>query len=207
MVLIRWQLTFYKDGLKSVLHNFKASRPILERQLKFGQGTLTKLVNDGLITRNEFQLVMRTRHDTRRIPIFMLVFIVCGEMTPFVVLSIPNIVPWTCRIPKQIESQRKKQEKRRAEAYENAPKTLGAPIKSLKDLNRKQLLFTSSVLGLHSTKWPSGFFLPPDWVLRRRIHKHTEYLALDDTLLERFGGPSLLFGGEELLMACTDRGM
>lgn len=88
----------------------------------------------------------------------------------------------------------------------NAQELLGAG-KTAKSLNKEELLHVGNVLGLHSPKWPAVLSLPPTWWLRYRVRRHMEYLELDDTLLERGGGPTALNGGEELKMAVVERGM
>ncbi|KAI5790726.1 hypothetical protein DFH27DRAFT_571089, partial [Peziza echinospora] len=184
-------LSFYKTGLKAVYTNFKASRPIQDRADKEGGSTLTGLVEQDKITRAEFQTIMRARHDNRRIPIFALLFVVCGEFTPFVVVLFSDIVPYTCRIPSQILEDRQQVERRRHNSLKNSPPT-PSTSDTPQTLTRNQLLHISSSLGLHSRKWhsllPATPFTPPTPLIRHKIKKHLEYVNLDDTLLEKLGG-------------------
>lgn len=78
---------------------------------------------------------------------------------------------------------------------------------TVEGLDKKELLHVSHVLGLHSPKWPAALSLPPAGWLRFRVRRQMEYLELDDTLLERGGGPKELDTGEELKMAVVERGM
>ncbi|CAZ83678.1 unnamed protein product [Tuber melanosporum] len=204
-------LGFYKSGLKNVYKNFIATRPIQSRIDE--KGSITDLVGAGGITRREFQLVMRSRHDSRRIPIFGLVFIIFGEMSPFVLPFISGIVPFNCRIPRQIHRDRTKLEERRAATFRNLPRgrdllELAREKRSVRDLTSNEVLHCSTVLGLHSGKWPSVLypFLPPMMWLRFKLWRRLMYLELDDTLLARGGGPGMLDSGEELKMAAVDRG-
>ncbi|RPA77150.1 hypothetical protein BJ508DRAFT_417242 [Ascobolus immersus RN42] len=200
-------LAFYKDGLKNVWKNFHAARPIRTRQIKQGKGTLTKLVEDHAINRSEFQLLLRSKHDNRRIPFFLILFIVCGEMTPFVVLLMPKSTPMTCWVPKQLEKMRKKTTQQRRQAWSSRPENFPVgPSISPNILSRPQLLHCSNVLGLHSTMWPQNY-LPPTFWLRHSLNKHLEYLNLDDELMVRSGGSDGLFTGEELNMAAEQRGI
>lgn len=203
------QLSFYKTGVKNVYYNFIATRPIQDRIDK--AGSITALVDARQISRSEFQLVMRSRHDNRRIPVFLIAFLVFGEFSPLILPFISSAVPWNCRIPSQLQGDREKQERRRSDAFAklagvNAREVLGAG-KTAEGLNKEELLHVSNVLGLHSPKWPVALSLPPTWWLRFRVQRRVEYLELDDTLLERGGGPKALDAGEELKMAVVERGM
>ncbi|PWW74962.1 hypothetical protein C7212DRAFT_358765 [Tuber magnatum] len=204
-------LVFYKTGLKNVYKNFIATRPIQSRIDK--KGSITDLVEAGEITRREFQLVMRNRHDSRRIPVFGLIFMVFGELSPFVLPFISGIVPFNCRIPRQIHGDRTKLEERRAASFRNLPKSrdlleLAREKRSVRDLTSNEVLHCSTVLGLHSAKWPLVLypFLPPTMWLRFKLWRRLMYLDLDDILLARGGGPGMLDSGEELKMAAVDRG-
>lgn len=154
---------------------------------------------------------MRSRHDTRRIPVFAIVFLIFGEFSPLVLPFVSSIVPWNCRIPSQLQGDREKQEQRRKDAFAkltgvDAQEVLGV-VKTAESLNKEELLHVSNVLGLHSPKWPAALSLPPAGWLRFRVRRQMEYLELDDTLLERGGGPTALDAGEELKMAVVERGM
>lgn len=151
---------------------------------------------------------MRSRHDTRRIPVFAIVFLVFGEFSPLVLPFVSSIVPWNCRIPSQLQGDREKQELRRKDAF---AKLVGVNVrdagKTVEGLDKGELLHVSNVLGLHSPKWPAALSLPPTVWLRFKVRRQVEYLELDDTLLERGGGPTALDTGEELKMAVVERGM
>lgn len=127
-------LTFYKTGLKNIYLNQRlvwslndasgvprsgadAARPPRVRAV-------------GTTTRSTFLLRRRTAHDVRRLPVFALILLCAGELTPFLVLALPSIVPLTCRIPRQVTSLRRKTEARRAAAFarlEAAHGTVGQP--------------------------------------------------------------------------------
>ncbi|KAK7888095.1 hypothetical protein LTR67_008972 [Exophiala xenobiotica] len=54
------------------------------------------------VTRRDYQLALRTRHDLYKLVPFSLVFAICGEFTPLVILAIGSAaVPYPCRIPAQ----------------------------------------------------------------------------------------------------------
>ncbi|PGH10919.1 hypothetical protein AJ79_05164 [Helicocarpus griseus UAMH5409] len=118
-------LTFYKTGLKNVYNNYRAALPLRRR---LGLPILlptsppppsysAKHVNNAAllkayanqVTRAEFQLIRRAAYDVRRMIPFSLILLICGEMTPFVVLALGNrVTPVTCRVPKQVEKERVK---------------------------------------------------------------------------------------------------
>lgn len=137
-----------------------------------------------------------------------------GEFSPFVLPFISGVVPFNCRIPRQIQGDRTKLEERRAASFQNLPKgrnlsELAREKRSVKDLTSNEVLHCSTVLGLHSGKWPSALypFLPPTMWLRFKLWRRLMYLDLDDILLARGGGPRMLDSGEELKMAAVDRGL
>ncbi len=117
-------------------------------------------------------------------------------------------MPWTCRIPKQIHSDRSKLETRRAISFRNL--TLPPPTTpGVKDLQRMQLLHISWSLGLSSKMWDwLGGTLPglPTWILRNKVNMRVQYLNLDDVLIKRAGGVAGM-EEEEIKMACVDRGI
>ncbi|PGH34454.1 hypothetical protein GX50_02722 [[Emmonsia] crescens] len=118
-------LSFYKTGLKNVYYNYRAALP-LRRRLGLSVILPTsppppvyavKHINNAAIlrqyadrvSRSEFQLIRRSAYDVRRMMPFSLILLLCGEMTPFVVLALGNLVtPFTCRVPRQVEKERVK---------------------------------------------------------------------------------------------------
>jgi hypothetical protein len=129
---------------------------------------------------------------------------ICGEFTPVVVIALSGVVPWTCRIPKQIESDRRKLEKRRSisfrELTSEPPTQAGA-----ENLGRAQLLHISRSLGLSSGLWDWIGGLPTG-LLRRKVGRRVEYLELDDDLIRKAGGVNDM-ASEEVKMALVERGV
>ncbi|KAK3950764.1 hypothetical protein QBC32DRAFT_240837 [Pseudoneurospora amorphoporcata] len=118
-------VTFYKTGLRQVVTNFKLLRAVG----KGGEGPIARSENpitdadciDGYLrfrTRGSLLLYKRMKHDLNKLPVFALLLLVCGEFTPFVVLAVPTIVPYTCRIPKQVDKILKRIEEKRAAALD-----------------------------------------------------------------------------------------
>ncbi|EEQ90268.1 hypothetical protein RJZ56_005001 [Blastomyces dermatitidis] len=118
-------LSFYKTGLKNVYYNYRAALPLRSR---LGLSLLlptsppptvyaVKHINNAAmlrmyakkVSRSEFQLIRRAAYDVRRMIPFSLILLLCGEMTPFVVLALGSVVtPFTCRVPRQVEKERVK---------------------------------------------------------------------------------------------------
>lgn len=203
-------IQFYKTGVKNIYTNYKLCQQIKSR-LSSSNTTLQQAVQNHGITRSEFQLLHRNKHDMKRVPIFALILLVCGEFTPLLVIALPAVVPWTCRIPRQIEKTRRKLEERRSESFRDLTSDLppnstpGNSIAGVENLDRFQSRHINASLGLSSKIW-EWVFGPPAILLRKRVTRKMEYLDMDDKLVRRAGG----FGGlseEELKMACVDRGI
>lgn len=117
---------------------------------------------------------------------------------------ISSIVPLTCRIPKQVESDRRKLEERRSVSFRNL--TLDPPTQQgVGTLERQQLVHISWSLGLSSKMWDLLDGLP-DPVLRRKVRRRVEYLEMDDKLIREWGGVKNM-EAEEVRMACVERGI
>jgi hypothetical protein len=199
---------FYKTGVKNIYYNFQAARPIqtlVDNKYKF---SLSAAVAANALTRSELQLLVRNWHDMKRVPAFALVLIICGEFTPLVVIALTGIVPWTCRIPKQIDSDRRTLEDRRSISFRNL--TVPPPEgKGVEGLERMQLLHISWSLGLSGKAWDwLGGQYPglPNFILRKRVQKRIEYLEMDDRLIVQGGGVGDM-EIEEVRMALVERGV
>lgn len=95
-------LTFYKTGFKNVWVNWKTMKQIKKRMGPCGLTTAACNPNNPKISYNEYELVLRTERDIRKLLPFGLVFVVCGEFTPLVIVALgSSVVPGTCVIPKQ----------------------------------------------------------------------------------------------------------
>jgi hypothetical protein len=199
-------LAFYKHGGKAVFNNFLASRAIFRTISSKYNGSLIRAIDKGFLDRSNFQLLTRSRFDIKRLPIFALVFILCGEFTPLVVIALTDIVPYTCRIPRQIESDRTMLEKRREISFQNLEFDLPVGSVGVEELNRMQLLHISRSLGL--SIMDRGWFEDclPTSLLRRKVRKRGEYLNIDDKLILRCGGIEGM-NVEETRIALVERGI
>jgi hypothetical protein len=186
-----------------------ACRPIQAKLDTKYNGSLEKAIDAGFLDRSSFQLLTRSWFDVKRIPIFALVFLICGEFTPLVVVAVTSVVPYTCRIPKQIENDRKTLEKRRAISFRNLTAELPENNAGVDQLARMQLLHISWSLGLSSSAWDwLGGQLPglPNSILRRKVRRRVQYLEWDDKLIKKYGGVDGM-SVEEVRMALVERGV
>lgn len=197
-------LGFYKTGVKNIYTNFKLSRDIQHTIDAQHASSFSAAVVSASLTRSDLQLLVRNWHDIKRVPVFALVLMVCGEFTPLVVIALSGVVPWTCRIPKQIESDRRKLEQRRSMSFREL--TTEPPTQAgVENLGRTQLLHISRSLGLSSRIWDWVGGLPTG-LLRRKASKRVDYLELDDGLIRKAGGVSDMTS-EEVRMALVERGV
>lgn len=226
-------LGFYKTGLKNIYLNWRLLRSIdtasgLPQDLTPSSSSLsspssapnnTDLAHPpthrpvGTTTRSALVLRRRVRHDLRRLPLFGLLLLLCGELTPFVVLAAPGLVPFTCRIPRQVESLRRQTEERRRRSLvashdddnnttNNTPSTSPTSLTS----RARATAQLARALNLASPLW-DRLGLPDGAVAaaaRARVRRHLAFLEEDDALLRQAGGASAL-EPEEVLLACEDR--
>ncbi|KAK6520457.1 hypothetical protein TWF506_000711 [Arthrobotrys conoides] len=201
-------LSFYKTGLKNAAWvNPRLAGPVMSRW-RDDRG-YAGIVQNKWITRSDLQLLKRNQHDFRRIPLFAVLFTICGEFTPFVVALFSNIVPITCRIPSQIQSDRRWRENQIKASFEAfLPSTsINRPVEGLDKLTWKEKVHCSTVVGRHSGLWPSRILpLPFGFVLHKRLNRYEVYIATDDLLIAKGGGVMKL-SPPELEIACVDRGI
>lgn len=202
-------LTFYKTGVKAIWVNFKACRPIQSHINDKYKSSVSAAIEDGYLNREKFQLLQRNSFDLKRVPVFALVFLVFGEFTPLVVIGVPGIVPYVCRIPRQINGGRKKLEERRSISFRNLTEIPGPEAAKVEKLDRMQLLHTSWSLGLSSAIWDYlGGQLPglPTSILRKKVANRVTYLMNDDALIRNSGGVEEM-DTEEVRWALVERGV
>lgn len=231
---------FYKDGLKAVWNNHKAVSALKKRvaaELNARKPDLASPVSasnrwrsfrdeaarKGVVTRAEFQQLERNARDIGKLPLFGLLVLLLGEWLPLLVPFIPNRVPGTCRIPKQVNGMREKSEERRRWSFRSGVEepqagqvaveggkwrmTEAENVKEvLKNMTPVQLMHLSCVLNQHSRVWDRVQLAPPAGLLRRSVGARVQYLALDDLLLVQSGGPTGL-SSNELVIACEERGI
>ena len=198
-------LSFYKTGLKALLQNYRLLRSLNSR---IPRGVSPeRALKDDVLTRGEYLLIHRTKRDLWRIPAFGLVLMICGELTPLVVvfMGLSGAVPGNCQLPKQIVGAREKLEARRRESFRKGTAIeSGVDVSNLGNLPRPVLAHIGRSLGLYSSWW-DRLGVTPTLLLPHRVRKTLERLDADDLAL-RDGGVRYL-NDEELKIAMGDRGL
>ncbi|KAB5542683.1 hypothetical protein GE09DRAFT_1191963 [Coniochaeta sp. 2T2.1] len=200
-------LTFYKTGLRQIWTNTK-----LIRSLPPPSSSSPSEEEP----RSLLLLRKRNAHDLRRLPLFAVLLLICGEFTPFVVLLLPQIVPFTCRIPAQVRKLRSQAEERRAAARQEGrwrrESGMGAVDYTSRGEKTAQLVeevetpIVARILGLVGQGWDRIGWVPSG-LARRRVEGRWEFLLRDDEMIreDRDGVAGLV--GEEVELACLDRGI
>lgn len=201
---------FYKNGLKAIWTNYKLARALPNHVFSGGQAKIHRAVRDGLLSRADLQLIRRTRSDINRVPLFALIWLVCGEFTPLVVTFFTGAVPRTIWIPKQVQKAREDVEKRRAKSEDTRIAPLAGPRSNIEsvpeELQRKVLKSYAQSTGLYPEWWDR--WIPtviPTSLIKRRVYKRLRELEIDDFAIKRDGGVGKM-EGEEVRMACEERG-
>ncbi|KAL4805278.1 hypothetical protein BDV18DRAFT_160937 [Aspergillus unguis] len=231
----RAYVSFYKTGLKNVISNYRTSLPI-RRQLGVPAHLPTSLPPQIFLeksknsnsevqrSRSTFQLLHRAAFDVRRLIPFSLILIVFGELTPFLILAFGTaVVPYTCRIPRQLAKSRAQATDRKRRALSahsiaakgsSTPPELGskeelgilanfAGRKFAKEAQPEEILRACAVFGLAKTHSRPSFLV--NSVYRPRLRKFAEYLELDDKLIRDCGGVSAM-QRTEVRVAVDERG-
>ncbi|KAK4154408.1 hypothetical protein C8A00DRAFT_32837 [Chaetomidium leptoderma] len=185
-------LKFYKTGIKHIYTN---TRLLYSSSSTTNPDTLAHRPDPS--TRAHLHLRLRWRHDVRRLPLFALILVVCGEFTPLVVLALPGAVPLPCRIPRQVEKLLGRVEGRRREGRDEVGAAVAATTGGAVE---PSVVAWGKILGLPSHAWTPGF------VLASRVERRLRFLAVDDGLLVQSSGAKGLVA-EEVRLACADRGV
>ncbi|CAK7233201.1 hypothetical protein SBRCBS47491_008528 [Sporothrix bragantina] len=199
-------LSFYKTGLRYLVANTKQVRAMDANKDADSEGEGGKTWH---ATRADLLTRRRWGHDMRRLPLFGLLLLICGEFTPFVVLVFPHVVPYTCRIPKQVLQLRTKVEERRQAAFKEyevaieATKMAGSEQPS----DTANNLLISRSLGLVAPFWDRiGLLSAAPGIAHRAVERRLAFLTEDDALLREAGGAAAL-EPEEVFLASADRGL
>lgn len=194
-------LTFYKTGLKSIWNNRKEYNKIKARlgsytpedaALYGGQQVSNERAPERIptITRREYQLCLRTKHDIGKLIPFGMVFAICGEFTPLVILALgSSVVPYTCRIPKQVQHDRRWFVKRLQENAEDRLERLqnAEGENFMNPQHGTALAFLHGVSPIAEPPPIIGKLFYHFWVRPRLIRRGREILA-DTILIRREGG-------------------
>ncbi|EYE96270.1 uncharacterized protein EURHEDRAFT_411424 [Aspergillus ruber CBS 135680] len=234
VALGRAYLSFYKTGLKNVYHNYRTSLPMrkglgLPVYLPVSPPPKSKTIafknaveKTGL-SRSNFQLIRRAAYDVRRMIPFTLMLIVCGEFTPVIVLALGSaVVPYTCRVPKQLTKDRtQKASRKRAALVAHYVQSTGSvsytpdtgkeldllaqyiSLEWIDSASPEEVLRACAVFGLVKTHTRPSTLV--SLIYRARLRRFAEYLAVDDGLIMHGGGVSAM-EGVEVRIAVEERG-
>jgi hypothetical protein len=190
---------FYKTGVKNIWSNYKEYRDL---RRKFGGADIHDLVRHAstpAITRREFQLHLRTRHDLKKLIPFGLVFAICGEFTPLVIVALGTVVvPYTCRIPKQVKQDLQKALSRTEDVERLSPRKSEVGI-------TPALGYAHGVdpFGLSIRETPVlGPLLQRFWV-EPKLKQRMDHIICDAKLINHEGGAARL-EPEELYQFCVN---
>lgn len=199
-------LRFYKDGLKGVWANRKLLRQKLERTPADDRPSIFRPYHvPSTFSRADWVLLWRVRHDMLRLPLFGLMLLVIGEFTALVVIYVDGVVPYTCRIPKQVLSGAQRAERRRRAAFEELEARSPHGILSPRVTAQVARTHVLKSLDLAGSIWDRLGFMPPGmWQIKGRLCM--AFLEGDDRNLVEDGGP-LGLEPVELAIACRERGI
>ncbi|KAK1831277.1 hypothetical protein QBC39DRAFT_382633 [Podospora conica] len=183
-------LTFYKRGLSQILANGRLLGP--------NPPAPGPPPADSRAYR---LLASRYRHDRNLLYPFGLLLLVCGELTPFVVLLLPRMVPYTCRTPLQVEQlERRHDTKRQWDAWFLEMAEFAEDDDRIK-LAERIAVGRVSALMPSVREWPVL-----RQMLSRRVERRLREVEEDDAALAPEGAVEALVT-EELRMAAMDRGL
>lgn len=125
-------------------------------------------------------------------------------------MAMPKLVPYTCRIPRQVETLQRKAEERRAASFKKLDQIRDAAASSEAKASLSDAATAAHIarsLNLISPIWDR--LGVPDATLallstQRKLQRHLDLLKEDDALLVQAGGVDAL-EDEEVVLACVDR--
>lgn len=151
---------------------------------------------------------------------FVMILIVCGEFTPFVVLALgARVTPLTCRVPKQLEKERKAKMERKKEAVRVAELSSSSDLKEANAMallksepeTVRGVMCSCAALGLAKSHRLPGYvpgFMEEMFVnsvYAPKLKRWREYVAVDDALIWEHGGVRGL-SADEVRIAVDERG-
>ncbi|KAF1973555.1 hypothetical protein BU23DRAFT_589516 [Bimuria novae-zelandiae CBS 107.79] len=221
----RTYVSFYKAGVSNVRSTLRLAKGLREKARRAGVNKTADMAK--VLTRAEWQIVLRSRADKLRLPAFGALLLVFGEWLPLMVMYLTPVVPEPCRIPSQVERQLRKAEERRHErerrlaidaarlvardrvagatgAGERNPQAMTPEILDKADLYT--LVSLDVRFGIQPRIWDWLFMTPPKALLRSGLRNRIEYLRKDDWAIRRDGGFQAL-NEKEAERACLERGI
>lgn len=199
-------------GLKAVWANYKSMRELLLKLLpSTNNAAVRQAVKEGTLSRADFQSIRRSKSDMSKLPPFILLWCICGEFTPLVIVFVTGLVPRILWIPKQVRRAREKAEERRrivsrGSSFEINTMIMGDLPSPSGPTSREAYKYLAQSLGLYPAWWDR--FAPsliPTGLVQRRVKARLNDLHVDDLAIARDGGVQSM-SKDEVVMACEDRG-
>lgn len=187
-------VSFYKTGIANVWQNrrlaasirekygvasgFELARSVLENShlAKIEKDVLAKEQQRIAVSRDELLTVLRTEQDFRKLPMFVVIFAVCFEMTPLVLWGFPRIAPSTCWSVSYNQKLRGKYEVTRAE-IDSSGLDGSESVFQLPPATLRQLAATLD-FGHH-------YRFVPLTQLRHKLGQHLMIIRADDAILRQ----------------------
>lgn len=189
--------SFYWTGIKNVYANHKTRTDILKRLGGTPPDMAARIAGaPQQISYNEYELLLRANRDVKKLIPFGLIFAICGEFTPLIIVLLGSkVVPGTCVIPKQVTQDRKKMLAREKLYMDLMTDTYSSRAKTAKsgmspEVTRSYLIPDAYRLGLSPLINISGPLGSLYWNLRleKRLKQHTNEILSTASLVQREGG-------------------
>jgi hypothetical protein len=209
--LAKVYISFYRAGLRSVWTNWGIASEVRKRIQASAREVRTakseaerhRLAAIGpQQTRAEYQVLARSMHDNKKLPLFVGMFVVTFEFFPVVVWVLRNWIsdklPYPCRQPSQVQVVRQQaleRWRRTEEKWKGVdPATLDFyPF----------VLYMAEFHGLAMKVIPLS--VQPWYMLIGRVKRHVEYLRYDDLMIGKNGVDGLI--DEEVIISAVERGI
>jgi len=190
---------FYWAGIKNVYANYKTRQQIVKRLNGTPRDMAARYAGSPQrISYNEYELLGRSKRDLKKLIPFGLIFAICGEFTPLIIVALGSrVVPGTCVIPKQTVQDRKKILEREsmymkfmADTWRQRLDIVAKEEKPSTTEMRPFLLPNAYRLGLTPFMNLSGLTSDLYWrlSLQRRLKKHSDEILSTAILVQREGG-------------------
>ncbi|KAM9924500.1 hypothetical protein OXX59_004490 [Metschnikowia pulcherrima] len=162
------------------------------------------------MSRAEFQMIRRTPRDFMKIPMFAVIFTIFMEMTPVFCYAFPEVTPSTCVLPSILPRIWRSEPLQKLQSEVTEAKI--GPVddyvmKTAFNMPLEHVRLVCASLRLKTKYIPNSLF--PEFVLRKRLHDHFNYLSVDNYYLSGLNGDGNVWdlSVQELVSACLERNL
>ena len=162
------------------------------------------------MSRAEFQMIRRTPRDFMKIPMFAVIFTIFMEMTPVFCYAFPEVTPLTCVLPLILPRIWRSEPLQKLQLEITEAKI--GPVddyvmKTAFNMPLEHVRLVCASLRLKTKYIPNSLF--PEFVLRKRLHDHFNYLSVDNYYLSGLNGDGNVWdlSVQELVSACLERNL